>query len=172
MYRILTCTCTLIIGTAAMALAQGNTDRLTEELGLTDSQKQAIEDVRYTAKAQAIQLKADLSLAKLDLQRLKADPNASLQQVEAQIDEVSRIRAELEKNSYRQRSATRDLLTETQLELWDRHMLERKAERRGRRASTLRLRQQRQRSYGRYYQPHPQWRPLPPRYPAVPYGWH
>lgn len=85
------------------------------QLDLSDSQRERMEGIRESRARKAIPLHADLQLARLDMARLmradKPDPAA----LNAQIDRIARMRAEIAKLRMTERLEARAVLTPEQL---------------------------------------------------------
>lgn len=123
---------TLFVGILLLPVTAGADafDRVAHELDLTEGQRAAIDTERYQARKQAIQLKAVVAEAQLELQRLIRDPGASETDIDRRIDELAAARAELQKNQVHSRRAMSALLTAEQRTKLEALKLERK-ERRG-----------------------------------------
>ena len=83
-------------------------------LDLTDAQKKQLADVREKQQRKAIQSRADLDVARLDLRKaMKAEtPNAAA--INTQIDKVSKLRADAQKSRVAAFLEARALLTPEQ----------------------------------------------------------
>ncbi len=96
--------------------------QLLRELKLTDSQREKLRDLRERQMRKGIQARADLALARLDLGKLLRADRPSLASVDAQIDRIARMRADLAKSRVATLLEMRAVLTPEQLKvLRDRH---------------------------------------------------
>ena len=67
---------------------------MQEELGLTDAQVSALDQVRMEALKEHIRRKAAIQIAELELRELLAADTVDLAQVEAKVREIEQLRAE------------------------------------------------------------------------------
>lgn len=88
------------------------------ELGLTPEQKAKLGDIQERCERLAIQKQADVRLALLDLQKLVCSEKPEKLKIDAAIDKVARLRAELAKSCLGARLEARSLLTPEQLKKW------------------------------------------------------
>ncbi len=94
---------------------------MMEGLKLTDDQKAKLEDVHYRHQKKAIEMRADLRLATLDLHRLMRAESPDQRAINAQIDRIASMRAGLQKAGVASMLETRTLLTPEQRKLWREH---------------------------------------------------
>jgi Spy/CpxP family protein refolding chaperone len=91
---------------------------MMEGLKLSDDQKSKLEEVHYRHEKKAIEMRADLRLATLDLHRLMRAESPDQRAIDAQIDRVSALRGSLQKAGVASMLETRALLTPEQRKLW------------------------------------------------------
>ena len=91
----------------------GHADRLAE-LNLSESQKDRIAKVRESHQKDVIKSRADLELAQLEFRKLMRDDNPDKRAINAQIDRMASIRADMMKSRVEQRLQVRDVLTADQ----------------------------------------------------------
>ena len=84
------------------------------ELNLSQSQKDRIAKVRESHQKDMIQSRADLQLAKLEFRKLMRDDTPDKRALNAQIDRMTSIRAEMIKSRVERRLEVRDILTPDQ----------------------------------------------------------
>jgi len=84
-------------------------------LGLSDTQRQRLRDLRDAHQRQAIEQRAQLALARLDLQKLMRADRPDQEAVNAQIDRIARLRAEQMKSAFELRLRAQSVLTDEQL---------------------------------------------------------
>lgn len=94
---------------------------MMEGLKLSDDQKSKLEDVHYRHQKKAIEIRAELGLANLELHRLMRAETPGQRAIDAQIDRVSAMRASLQKARVASMLETRALLTPEQRKLWREH---------------------------------------------------
>jgi Spy/CpxP family protein refolding chaperone len=90
---------------------------LARALKLTDAQKEKLGDLRERQLRKGIQARADLALARLDLRKLLRGERPNLTAVDAQIDRIARLRADLAKSRIATLLEMRSLLTPEQQRL-------------------------------------------------------
>lgn len=90
--------------------------RFAEELQLTDDQIQTLETMRTEFQLGQVDAKAELKKAEILLRKLMKDDDASQSNVLAAIDEVSKMKAEIQKKRYLHMTEAKELLTGDQLE--------------------------------------------------------
>lgn len=86
---------------------------MAEYLELTDEQIERHKEIRLETQKQIIPLQADLKMARLELRELMSD-GAAQSAVDAKIDEIGRIRTEMQKLRVGQHMQFREVLTEEQ----------------------------------------------------------
>jgi len=94
-------------------VGEGHMNRL-EKLNLSQSQKDRIAKLRDSHKREMIQSRADLQTAQLDFRKLMADDHPNKRAINAQIDRMASIRADMMKSSVEQRLEVREILTPDQ----------------------------------------------------------
>jgi Spy/CpxP family protein refolding chaperone len=87
---------------------------LAEKLKLTGSQRQKLREIGDGWERRAIQGRADLKLARLDLARLVREDSPNRTRIESQIDTIAKLRADMMKAAIRARLDARDILTAEQ----------------------------------------------------------
>jgi len=88
--------------------------RNAEEIGLTEAQQNDLKKMAETFQLDRIDREAELDKAEVKLRGLMADDAAGESQVMAQIDQVSKLKADLQKMRYQHRTQVQNLLTEEQ----------------------------------------------------------
>ena len=83
-------------------------------LNLSQSQKDRIAQVRESHQKEMIQSRADLELAQLEFRKLMRADNPNKRELNAQIDRMASIRADMMKSRVDQRLQVRDILTPDQ----------------------------------------------------------
>jgi Spy/CpxP family protein refolding chaperone len=87
-----------------------------DEIGLTEQQQDQLEKLALDFRTAQIDRRAAMEKARLQLHTLMADDNASETEVNRKIDELSALRAEMQKARFAHRRQVHDLLTEEQIE--------------------------------------------------------
>ncbi len=87
---------------------------LAADLDLTEAQRTKMRDIADRQQRQAIKTKADLDIARMDLRALTREDNADVAKINAQIDRMARMRADLEKSRVGSRIEMRSVLTPEQ----------------------------------------------------------
>ena len=90
-----------------MILAHG------DEIGLTDQQREQLEKMQFDFQTQRVDQKASLEKAEIKLRTLMRD-EADEAQVMAAIDNVSKLKADMQKMRYKHRMEAKSVLTEDQ----------------------------------------------------------
>jgi Spy/CpxP family protein refolding chaperone len=90
---------------------------MAAKLELTDDQKTKMEQMRGDFQMLMIDQQAKVRKAQLQLRQLRRDDKASPAAVEAQIDQVAKVRAESAKMRYRHHSEMQSILTDKQKEM-------------------------------------------------------
>ena len=89
---------------------------LAEELKLTDTQREKLAGIRDAQARKGIQAHADLQVAMLDLHKLIGADKPNKVAIDAQIDRVARMRADLQKARVASQLEARSVLTPEQQE--------------------------------------------------------
>gem|GEM_PF-1133155 len=97
---------------------QGMQKGMHECLELTADQIKQVEEFKFEMKKKLIPLQADLKMAKLELQEMMSG-DASADALDKKIDEISAIKAEIQKIRIRHRLQFRDILTDEQKTKFD-----------------------------------------------------
>jgi Spy/CpxP family protein refolding chaperone len=115
--RTLLGTAVLMVISTGLLWAQPRPDRLKirTELNLSQKQEKALQDLHFNAAKEMIQLRSQLQLARLDLKRMMAEDEADRNLILNQVDEISRIQAEMKKLQMEKQLAFRDILDRKQL---------------------------------------------------------
>ncbi|MFQ6007721.1 MAG: Spy/CpxP family protein refolding chaperone [Candidatus Zixiibacteriota bacterium] len=87
-----------------------------DEIGLTDAQKEKLEQMIVDFNLEKVDLQAELKKAKIKLQALLRKEDARETEVYTAIDDATRLKAELHKMRYRHHKAIRNLLTDKQID--------------------------------------------------------
>jgi len=98
-----------------------------DEIGLTDEQEDQLEQLQVDFKMEQIDRKAEMQKARVQLRTLMRDDNAVERDVFRMIDDLSRMKADMQKMRYTHRLQIHSILTEEQIE----KMKELRRERRG-----------------------------------------
>lgn len=88
--------------------------RNAEEIGLTDQQQADLKKMAETFQMDRIDREAALDKAQVKMRSLMMDDKAAESQVLAQIDQVSKLKADLQKMRYQHRKQVQNLLTDDQ----------------------------------------------------------
>jgi Spy/CpxP family protein refolding chaperone len=87
---------------------------MAAELDLTDAQREKMRDIADRQKRQSIKARADMDIARMDLRELMREDEAELPKINAQIDKISKMRADMEKSNAGMRIEMRSVLTPEQ----------------------------------------------------------
>ena len=90
--------------------------RNADEIGLNEEQQTELKTMAETFRLEQIDRKAALEKARVKLHSLMADDNAVEREVNAQIDELARLRADMQKMRYAHRQAVKQVLNDEQLD--------------------------------------------------------
>ena len=101
-------------------LSLDDVTRAREELKLSDEQIEELKQLRYDFQLAQVDRWAAIEKAQIELSRLKADRSAPEESILNAIDNLSQVRAELEKARYHFHNQLRSILSEDQLEKWER----------------------------------------------------
>jgi Spy/CpxP family protein refolding chaperone len=85
---------------------------------LSAGQQKRLADLRERNQRAAVERRAELRLATMDLRRLMRDGSADQAEIDAQIDRIAGMRAELRKARAATMLEMRSVLTPEQLERW------------------------------------------------------
>jgi len=88
--------------------------RLADQLKLTDAQRRKLREIGEGLARKAIQRRADVELARLDLARLIREDSSDRPRIEGQIDLLAKLRADQMKAAVRARLDAREVLTADQ----------------------------------------------------------
>ena len=99
------------------ALAQPDRDRLRihKELNLSEKQEKQLQDLHFNIAKQMIQVRSQLQLARLELKRMLAEEEADRDLIFNQIEQISKIQAEMKKIQIEKQLAFREILDKKQL---------------------------------------------------------
>ncbi|OGC74684.1 MAG: hypothetical protein A2145_06080 [candidate division Zixibacteria bacterium RBG_16_40_9] len=108
----------LVSVATSLALAQPDRDRLRihKELNLSEKQEKQLQDLHFNIAKQMIQVRSQLQLARLDLHRMLAEEEPDRDLIFNQIEQISKIQAEMKKVKIEKRLAFRDILDKKQLD--------------------------------------------------------
>lgn len=87
----------------------------TDNLDLSEAQKQKLSDIQYSCKQEMIQKNANLEKAQLELQQLLNQDQADLAQVKSKLHEMAKCEAEIAITTVSANVEARKLLTPEQL---------------------------------------------------------
>ncbi len=107
------------MGPGAMAFRRGMGGglwgaALAERLRLSDAQREELRAIRDRQMRHGIQARADLQIARLDLRQLMTNDRLDASALDAQIDRMARMRAELAKSRVASMLEARSVLTPEQ----------------------------------------------------------
>lgn len=85
-----------------------------EELSLTDQQETRLRAIKMAFKKQKITKKAEVDLAKVDMRHLLHSDGASMSDIEAAVNKVYALKAELRLSSIKAKREAKAVLTEEQ----------------------------------------------------------
>lgn len=88
--------------------------RAADEIGLSEDQVAKLKSMRMEFKMSAIERRAEIEKAGVQLKFLMADPESPENDVHAAIERVAGLKAELQKMKFSARREVRSLLTESQ----------------------------------------------------------
>ena len=88
-------------------------------LGLSDEQKNQIADLRLKLQKEILPLRAEIQSKMAELKILQTEANANLKKIDGKIDEISKIKARIQKARIRHRLEVRKLLTPEQQKIFD-----------------------------------------------------
>ena len=89
---------------------------VADEIELTDDQKNRLESMTVDFQTQRVDAQAEVKKAEITLRSLMRDDDASESAVLAAIDNVSRLKADLQKMRYQHRQQVKSVLTDEQQE--------------------------------------------------------
>ena len=100
---------------------------LMEKLNLTEEQRKTMQEMRLNHKKELIPIQAKLKEKQLDLkaEMMADEPNQS--KINAIVDDLAKLRAEVQKKKIAHRLAIRNILTDEQRKIWDANKHMRKA---------------------------------------------
>lgn len=91
---------------------------MQEELDLSKQQQSQLRELQLQFRKEMIPLRANLRVQMLELQEM-IRKGAPQNDINRKIDEIGRLRADVQKKSVAHRLAMRNVLTEEQREIWD-----------------------------------------------------
>ncbi len=92
--------------------------KFVEEMKLTKEQEKKLQEMRVAHQKEMIPLRAQLKVKQIEMRELfRGDPNQGT--INSKIDEISKMRADIQKKNAAHRIAMRNVLTPEQRELWD-----------------------------------------------------
>jgi Spy/CpxP family protein refolding chaperone len=99
-------------------MGAGNGRMMLQGLDLTAEQQKKLADIRERQERLAVQAQADLRLATMDLQKLMRADTPDQAKIDAQIDRVAQLRAQMQKSRTATLLEVRAMLTPEQLKKW------------------------------------------------------
>jgi Spy/CpxP family protein refolding chaperone len=90
--------------------------QVADEISLTEAQKEKLEQMMVDFSLEKVDLRAELEKAQIKLQALMRDDKARETEVNAAIDDATRLKGELQKMRYRHHKEIRSLLTDKQID--------------------------------------------------------
>jgi Spy/CpxP family protein refolding chaperone len=94
---------------------RGGCMNMADNLELTKDQRKQLEDLNVNFRKEIIPMRAQLQVLKIDLQQLIRN-DAKQMEIDAKIDQIGKLRTDLQKKAVGQRMAMRALLTPEQRE--------------------------------------------------------
>jgi len=88
--------------------------RMAADLELTEDQRTKMRDIADRQQRQTIKARADMDIARMDLHALMREDEADLNKINAQIDRIAKMRADMEKSRASTRVQMRSVLTPEQ----------------------------------------------------------
>ena len=92
----------------------GNLLRLADKLGLSEGQRSELSEILTSHRKDTIRVKAEIEIAKVDLQKLTRQEDPNLDAVEAQIRNIADLEAGIKFSQIKVRVETKNVLTEEQ----------------------------------------------------------
>ncbi len=92
--------------------------KMMRALDLSPEQRERVADIREREQRKAIGIRAEISMAKLDLRKLTREEHPDGRRIDAQIDRIAGLRAGLRKAQVAAMLEMRSLLTPEQLRKW------------------------------------------------------
>lgn|GEM_PF-6485808 len=89
------------------------------KLNLTDAQKKKLREMRLQNQKELIPLRADLQTKHLDLRSEMQSDKPDLAKINGLVDQIAKVRADIQKKQIAFRFKMRDQLTPEQLKIWD-----------------------------------------------------
>lgn len=102
---------------------------MADELGLSEQQRNQLKKMQVDFRMQMIDRDAEVEKAELRLRTMMMDKNAVEAEVDRAIDDVARVRAEVQKLQYGHRKQMRGVLTDEQFEKLQKMREERREDR-------------------------------------------
>lgn len=90
-----------------------------EQLNLTDTQKDKIEDLRFNHHKEMIELKAELQLKMLEMRKLKSSDDLNRSKVISMTKEINEIRNKISLARANHQMDIYEVLDNTQRKIWD-----------------------------------------------------
>lgn len=101
---------------------------MADKLELTDAQREKMKQMQETFQLERIDRRASLEKAEVKLQGLMRDDKTPTTDINRAIDQVSTMKADIEKMQFRHRSEMRSVLTEKQQQMLKELRMERRKE--------------------------------------------
>ena len=89
-----------------------------DKLGLTTEQQDKIKKIHFEAKKEAIKLKAEIELAKLELKHMMMADTPDEKEILKAVDNLGQLKTKMKKSEIQKRLATHKVLTKEQLAKW------------------------------------------------------
>ncbi len=106
------------VGRMGRGGGEGPMFKFVEEMKLTKEQEKKLQEMRVAHQKEMIPLRAQLKVKQIEMRELfRGDPNQGA--INSKIDEIGKMRADIQKKSAAHRIAMRNVLTPEQRELWD-----------------------------------------------------
>jgi Spy/CpxP family protein refolding chaperone len=107
----------LAVSSVGLIWAQPRQDmlKLHQELKLTEQQEEKLQELHFNLAKEMIQLRAQLQMARLDMQRMMAEDEVEREMILNQVEQISKIQAEMKKLQIEKQLAFREILDKKQL---------------------------------------------------------
>ena len=89
--------------------------KLLKEVGITDEKREQLRELWYESAKKNIRLKADLRVARMELEHALKSEKIERRNIEKTIDEIAAIQKELLTSNVEKRISTKEMLTAEQL---------------------------------------------------------
>ena len=94
-------------------------ERFAKKLNLTEDQKQSIQKLHLKLQKELLPLRTELQSKMLDYKGEMIGNKPSQNKINSFIDDISKVKAEMQKKQVAHKFELRGILTEEQIEIWD-----------------------------------------------------